>query len=102
MSADDVWDDSDGDGLAREERTRYERHFNNGFMEGLDVGKTEAAQAGFDAGYAAGVPAGERLGVLRGQLDALRTMNAQHQSNASFAEQVMLSTWVKVFDMHIT
>ena len=89
---DDVWDDTtEGDDLARERRTRYDRHFNSGYMEGIDVGKTEEAQPGFDAGYAAGVPEGERLGRLQGQVDALRVLNRQQASGSETTMQVSCS-----------
>ena len=89
MGEHDVWDDTtEGDDLARERRTRYDRHFNSGYMEGIDVGKTEEAQPGFDAGYAAGVPEGERLGRLQGQVDALRVLNRQQASGSETTMQV--------------
>lgn len=56
--AGDVWDDdghADDGGqelLDREWRARREEHYNSGYREGLEAGKHEAVQGGFDEGAA--------------------------------------------------
>lgn len=48
-----VWGDdspTDAGQLEREWQSRREGHYNAGFLEGLEVGKQESVQAGFDSG----------------------------------------------------
>lgn len=56
----ELWgDDEEGgdDELDREWRARREEHWSSGYREGVEVGKHEAVQAGFDEGESLGQPA---------------------------------------------
>lgn len=62
MNAHDVWGDSDDEApgdvgqqsLEREWQARREEHTSSGYRQGLEAGKHETVQEGFDAGKAAG------------------------------------------------
>ena len=53
-SASNPWGDSsdveDGAELENEWRARREEHYNRGYLEGLEEGKQQSVQAGFDQG----------------------------------------------------
>lgn len=51
----DLWGEGDeGDGLDREWKARREEHFSGGYREGLEAGKQQTVQAGFNEGAHAG------------------------------------------------
>jgi hypothetical protein len=58
--ADDIWGDDDDqddgsqDHLDREWRARREEHYSSGYREGLEAGKHQAVQGGFDEGGSGG------------------------------------------------
>ena len=52
---DDVWNDEDDDGhsnaeLQREWESRRQEHYNTGYREGIEAGKHDTVQEGFDQG----------------------------------------------------
>ncbi|KAH7622270.1 hypothetical protein NADE_004857 [Nannochloris sp. 'desiccata'] len=76
IRGDDIWDDDDvvdheilhsnAEELDREWRARREEYWNSGYREGLEAGKHDTVQEGFDEGYALGSSSGYKWGVLRG------------------------------------
>jgi hypothetical protein len=87
---DNVWNDALDDGLEREGKARETKFFNSGFREGVNEGRTQQVQDGFNAGFAAGCPQGERLGRLQGTLETLRILSGQ-VAGTSAASQVRYS-----------
>eukprot|EP00128_Syssomonas_multiformis_P014096 Colp12_sorted_trinity150504_noHs@105 len=59
---------SDHEDYEREYRAIKEVHGNKGYLEGIEAGKEETLQAGFDLGYSEGSELGFLLGTLRGIL----------------------------------
>ena len=47
------------------------QHMNDGYREGLSVGKARVMQSGFDAGYPVGVEVGLRVGAVLGVLEGI-------------------------------
>ncbi|RHZ21960.1 hypothetical protein DYB37_000556 [Aphanomyces astaci] len=60
-----------------------------GFREGIDVGKEETLQEGFNAGYLVGASQGFRSGVLHG---LLRSYTSQFPNLASTDHVALLAT----------
>ncbi|KAI8054991.1 hypothetical protein BDF22DRAFT_618304 [Syncephalis plumigaleata] len=55
--------------MSDREWTRLEQeHHNNGYREGLEIGKEHTLQQGFDRGYQEGLTLGREMGLLRGKL----------------------------------
>ena len=73
LSTDQVWEEEE-DGrpditqleLARESETRRERYFNTGYRDGLDAGRIETVQKGFNEGFGVGFREGFAYGQVRG------------------------------------
>lgn len=66
---DDVWDDTCSDDLLRHEQTiRDDRNYKQSFLDGLEKGREESVESGFQAGCAQGLPLGEQVGLIEGSL----------------------------------
>ncbi|KAI9594071.1 hypothetical protein BDF19DRAFT_445826 [Syncephalis fuscata] len=60
--------------MSDREWTRLERlHHNDGYREGLEMGKERTLQRGFDQGYQEGLALGKEIGLLRGKLASIIT-----------------------------
>ncbi|KZP00792.1 hypothetical protein CALVIDRAFT_533124 [Calocera viscosa TUFC12733] len=95
MDDEDAWMDEDEmteKGTAdREWNSLADKYTNDGYREGITVGKEAHLQDGFDQGFSqTGVPVGRRLGNLRGTAAALLQYFTQLQSQA--AADVNVST----------
>eukprot|EP00128_Syssomonas_multiformis_P014095 Colp12_sorted_trinity150504_noHs@103 len=74
---------SDHEDYEREYRAIKEVHGNKGYLEGIEAGKEETLQAGFDLGYSEGSELGFLLGTLRGILSVLQASELNKTGNIS-------------------
>lgn len=71
--SDDIWEDSGLDSRREEVLSdlpaRKRQQMNDGYRDGLSIGKARVMQSGFDKGYPIGVQIGLRVGSILGVLE---------------------------------
>mmetsp|Transcript_19948 Transcript_19948/g.47533 ORF Transcript_19948/g.47533 Transcript_19948/m.47533 type:complete len:207 (-) Transcript_19948:293-913(-) len=87
----DVWFDTDAeftqeDELEREWNSRREEHWNAGYRDGAEEGRTVRMKEGFLEGFAKGSQAGFQCGKLRGSLEGLMRLGPSTADQATQAE----------------
>eukprot|EP00238_Polyblepharides_amylifera_P001395 CAMPEP_0196572462 /NCGR_PEP_ID=MMETSP1081-20130531/2515_1 /TAXON_ID=36882 /ORGANISM="Pyramimonas amylifera, Strain CCMP720" /LENGTH=204 /DNA_ID=CAMNT_0041889797 /DNA_START=594 /DNA_END=1208 /DNA_ORIENTATION=+ len=90
---DDVWGSSDEDDkeeLIREGRYRERNCWNSGYRDGIDEGKLESVQEGFDIGFPQGATAGYEWGSLRGVISTLQAFSGQLPDIDKMAEEIAI------------
>jgi hypothetical protein len=73
--------------LNRESEQRRERYYNTGYRDGIDIGRTETVQKGFNRGYLRGIKEGFEYGQIRGAINSIKFIhNSSNSSNSSIIE----------------
>eukprot|EP00999_Lentomonas_sp_LEN2_P001261 NODE_2281_length_607_cov_86.691667_g2231_i0.p2 GENE.NODE_2281_length_607_cov_86.691667_g2231_i0~~NODE_2281_length_607_cov_86.691667_g2231_i0.p2 ORF type:complete len:133 (+),score=35.05 NODE_2281_length_607_cov_86.691667_g2231_i0:160-558(+) len=76
-------DDVFGDDDVFDSESVVDRHFNAGYLEGIEAGKNESIQEGFNIGFSAGNDYGSQLGVLIGRVRATQQYLAMKGTTSS-------------------
>ncbi|XP_075684679.1 protein YAE1 homolog [Rhinoderma darwinii] len=87
---DDVFDEEADEMklLQNDWKKSMEKRLKEGYLDGMDAGKDNSLQAGFNLGYKLGVTLLKPCAELRGTLSALMTWCQVHESNPSTYSQL--------------